>query len=1349
MKRTLSLLLVFLLLLSAMSVGAVAPLPGDGVLTARGYSVASCEGTEDEYVYVVFNKDMKTPASDVKIAVVGNWSYSNFAYVSSDTVEVVSPRIWRFTNNAYLAAAVSGTDSFRDQVDLVSGFYARAGVTNLSLRLFGTVEAASGERIHMIEDVYDESKPATHCYPNRVHFDASGLNYATGYDLKWTSCDSVSSLTETVVNNYWPTYGDYNEYAAMRQTLENWFLSTYINGSSIPFSFTLGGVSSAQLLPSWTKSVAQSADQKGTYYTVTYTNPENTFKVWAEFTLFSDFPTLEWCTYAQNIGAATSSKLAGFMGMDVTFPLDSSSLTLHTTEGSLDIGGDDVNDFRLVTQPLSATPVTYMPEATDGRSSEHAFPFYDIVGQNNGLMVGIGWTGLWKATFSANGNTASLKSGMANLNTVLYAGETVRTPLYSITYFDGSAEYGHNVFRQTVLAHYTPDDGSEEVCKLPISVTTESYGEADIIADVTKWLDSLPIDAVWTDATWFGNTDQNSWTVETGNWWVNTARFPSGSLRKVSNFLHENDKKYIVWFEPERVAAGTDLKINHSDLLINVNLSGNYILNLASEAGYQWVYNYLVSAIAENGIDVYRQDFNSACLAQAWSYQDTANRTGMTEHRYVENMYRLYDGLREAFPGIMLDNCASGGKRIDLEMLKRMVILHRTDYTCVEYGRGEGQWNFEGIQYQHQNLSYWLPLHGSSIGYPVTFYHEPYYDIAGEASYMSRSLLSPGVSLGLQLGYAADNPNAKKLIGEMADLRGYFLGDYYSLLTPTYDFTSKQAFMYVREDLDEAMLLVYNRDAAATDPFFTLILKGLNPDTYYRVTDTDAPHITGHIVSGRELMEQGLRVEVGALDAKVYLLTPCSVSATVYHVGGDNRSLYLVFDQAMAAPTADTRVLFAATQGTGDNAYLGALIATDTVEAVTPNIWRMENTAWANAGNGANTMFNPTESGYWYQNWQKTDGRLLVIGSPRSADGKAYLTGSIEAYRDDTGASLGNGVGVRVERKTAASITALIAAHPLPAAEIPLTASLYQADDDSRSLYLVFNQAVAAPTSDNRILFTATQGSGESAYRGALIATDTVIAVSHNVWKLENKAWADDGNGANVMFDPGQNGYWYQNWQKTDGHLLITGEIVTVDGKHVLNGTKESFRDDTGSGLGSGFGIVIPRQTTTSAQALITANALPASTLPLTAAVYQPADDSRSLYVVFSKPVTALTSDNRVAFVATQNNGMADFAASLISTTKVEALSSTVWRLENTAWADGGNGANVMFDPSENGYWYQNWQKTDGRLLLTGTVTALDGSGTLYGEAEYYFDDLTLSCEKGIAIPYHTISSISQIILQD
>lgn len=111
----------------------------------------------------------------------------------------------------------------------------------------------------------------------------------------------------------------------------------------------------------------------------------------------------------------------------------------------------------------------------------------------------------------------------------------------------------------------------------------------------------------------------------------------------------------------------------------------------------------------------------------------------------------------------MLDNCASGGKRIDLEMLKRMVILHRTDYTCVPYGDGEGQFNMEGIQWQNQNLSYWLPLHGATLGYPVYLF---------EDSYLARSMLSAGVALGIQVGYAADMPLAQKMTREMSDFRG-------------------------------------------------------------------------------------------------------------------------------------------------------------------------------------------------------------------------------------------------------------------------------------------------------------------------------------------------------------------------------------------------------------------------------------------------------------------------------------------------------------------------------------------------------------------------------------------------
>lgn len=673
------------------------------------------------------------------------------------------------------------------------------------------------------------------------------------------------SGTPGVVDAYWPDYGDFEKYAGMRERLEKWLVDNYINGTKAPFSFTYNNLPSEIILAKWERKTSEDKADGGKKYTVSYTNPADGFRVWAEFTLFGDYPTLEWCTYAENGGSENSKKLRNFMGMDISFELDSSSLTLHTTEGSLDIAGDDINDYRLVTEKLTNKVTTFMPEENDGRSSEHAWPFFDVVGNGNGIMFGIGWTGLWTANFSAEGNNVNISSGMAKFSSYLKPQEKVRTPLYSITYFDGDAEYGHNLFRRTVLAHYTPDDGTDDVCKLPVSVTTESYGESGIIDDVSKWTGKLSIDNVWTDAAWFGDTDKKSWTVETGNWWINKRLYPSGSLKKVSDFLHSNNLKYTVWFELERVAVGTELYREHFDLLINRNVVGSYILNLASEEGYRWAENYLIGMIRENGIDIYRQDFNSPGIAQAWAANDEPDRDGMTELRYVENLYRLYDRLHREFPGIMLDNCASGGKRIDLEMLKRMVILHRTDYTCVPYGDGEGQFNMEGIQWQNQNLSYWLPLHGATLGYPVYLF---------EDSYLARSMLSAGVALGIQVGYAADKPLAQKMTREMSDFRGYFIGDYYPLLEPTYDKTSKQAFMYVREDINEALVLVYNRPQNSESTRFTLKLRGLDPDTTYIVTDQDARKGQAKEMTGEKLMNEGIDLNVYSGSAKILLLTP-------------------------------------------------------------------------------------------------------------------------------------------------------------------------------------------------------------------------------------------------------------------------------------------------------------------------------------------------------------------------------------------------------------------------------------------------------------------------------------------
>ena len=69
------------------------------------------------------------------------------------------------------------------------------------------------------------------------------------------------------------------------------------------------------------------------------------------------------------------------------------------------------------------------------------------------------------------------------------------------------------------------------------------------------------LDHWWIDAGWFEGGDV-SWWDSVGNWEPDRERFPRG-LKAVSDHVHARGLKMIVWFEPERVAAGTWLAENH------------------------------------------------------------------------------------------------------------------------------------------------------------------------------------------------------------------------------------------------------------------------------------------------------------------------------------------------------------------------------------------------------------------------------------------------------------------------------------------------------------------------------------------------------------------------------------------------------------------------------------------------------------------------------------------------------------------------------------------------------------------------------------------------------------------
>ena len=77
--------------------------------------------------------------------------------------------------------------------------------------------------------------------------------------------------------------------------------------------------------------------------------------------------------------------------------------------------------------------------------------------------------------------------------------------------------------------------------------------------------------------------------------------------------------------------------------------------------------------------DYYRQDFNMQPDIY-WAANDEPGRTGMKEIRHIEGLYYFWDYLLSRFPNLLIDNCASGGRRIDWETIGRSAPLWRSDY---------------------------------------------------------------------------------------------------------------------------------------------------------------------------------------------------------------------------------------------------------------------------------------------------------------------------------------------------------------------------------------------------------------------------------------------------------------------------------------------------------------------------------------------------------------------------------------------------------------------------------------------------------------------------------------------
>ena len=630
-----------------------------------------------------------------------------------------------------------------------------------------------------------------------------------------------------------------------------WIETRFARGKVPPFSFVYGDKSSKSLLPGWNYSMKRlpGDDPDVVKYLYTYTERPSGLKVECFVTGFPAFDAVEWVLHFTNTGKSDSRVLEQVKVVDLDMQAPAAGdFTLYYADGN----HISKEDFHPRTTVLSTTePFRMAPEG--GRSSQGDFlPFFNLTAPSGkeGVVVGIGWTGMWYADLTKTGDRgATLVSGMKTMRLYLHPDESIRTPSISLMFWNGDDRMaGHNRFRRFVLAHHTRKvDGQMQKYPLcsgfnyrdPAPCTEYSCLTADwAIAMVKRYKQfELVPEVFWLDAGWHtGAADYKngkSWANTTGNWTVDTTRFPDG-LKPVADAVHETGAKFMVWFEPERVIKGTQWAVEHPDWMLDLpsEPDGTYLLfDLGNKEAREWLCRYIGDLIEQNGIDYYRQDFNMEPDI-FWRKNDEPGRTGIREIRHIEGLYAFWDYLRQRFPGLLIDNCASGGRRIDLEATSRSAPMWRTDYN---YGEPVG------YQCHTYGLEMYLPQHGTGVQKTDKF--------------TFRSSLGTSVVYNWKITNGSSSfYEIQDCMKEFREVRPYFYEDYYPL-TGSGDITGDNIWMAYQlyRPSDKSGFVVAFRREACPDKTHTVKLSGLDPDAVYSITNKD----TGETVSksGLELAE--------------------------------------------------------------------------------------------------------------------------------------------------------------------------------------------------------------------------------------------------------------------------------------------------------------------------------------------------------------------------------------------------------------------------------------------------------------------------------------------------------------
>ncbi len=189
---------------------------------------------------------------------------------------------------------------------------------------------------------------------------------------------------------------------------------------------------------------------------------------------------------------------------------------------------------------------------------------------------------------------------------------------------------------------------------------------------------AMGVELFCVDDGWFGGRRDDH--AGLGDWTVSPDVFPGG-LKPLIDEVHRLGMQFGLWVEPEMVNPDSDLYRAHPNWILHfpgrprTEWRYQLMLDFGRREVVEHVYSVLENLLKDHAIDFIKWDMNRYAT-------EPGSVAGQAIWRaHTAGVYEIMDRLREAFPRLQIESCASGGGRVDLGILARTDQVWTSDNT--------------------------------------------------------------------------------------------------------------------------------------------------------------------------------------------------------------------------------------------------------------------------------------------------------------------------------------------------------------------------------------------------------------------------------------------------------------------------------------------------------------------------------------------------------------------------------------------------------------------------------------------------------------------------------------------